>query len=246
MAYSDWVVTRSTASGSARLAGRLQRQKRTAPEKSVKSGYAKNTVRLIKAALSSVLADAIDDGYLETTNPAYSAGRKRRTVPTAVDVRPLSWEERDTLLTSAAHDLRHHALFSVLAKTGLRPGEGMALKPGDLDFRNLSVRVERAVADGGRVKSTKTYEARTVEMTPDLATTLKRHLTWLKAESLRTGKGEPEWLFPTEEGALMNKDHLAASSAVCSSGPGSLPTVCTISATPTPACCWRTAPHSPT
>jgi integrase len=30
----------------------------------------------------------------------------------------------------------------VLAKTGLRPGEGMALKPGDLDFRSLSVRVE--------------------------------------------------------------------------------------------------------
>jgi hypothetical protein len=29
---------------------------------------------------ASVLTHAIDDGYLETTNPAYSAGRKRRTV----------------------------------------------------------------------------------------------------------------------------------------------------------------------
>ncbi len=189
-------------------AGRLPRKKGKASEQEAKSGYARNTVRLIKAALLSVLTDAIDDGYLETTNPAYSAGRKRRTAPALVEVRPLSWEERDTLLTTAAPDRRHHALLSVLAKTGLRPGEGMALKPGDLDFRNLSIRVERAVTDGGRVKGTKTYESRTVEMTPDLAATLKRHLTWLKAESLRTGKGEPEWLFPTEEGTLMDKDHL--------------------------------------
>jgi integrase len=84
----------------------------------------------------------------------------------------------------------------------------MALKPEDLDFRSLSVRVERAVTDEGRVKGTKTYETRIVEMTPDLAKTLKRHLTWLKAESLRTGRGEPEWLFPTEDGTLMDKDHL--------------------------------------
>ena len=172
-------------------AGRLPRKKEKASEQEAKSGYARNTVRLIKAALSSVLTDAIDDGYLETTNPAYSAGRKRRTAPALVEVRPLPWEERDTLLTTAAPDRRHHALLSVLAKTGLRPGEGMALKPGDLDFRNLSIRVERAVTDGGRVKGTKTYESRTVEMTPDLAATLKRHLTWLKAESLRPERESP-------------------------------------------------------
>lgn len=114
-----------------------------------RSGYARNTVRLIKAALSSVLTDAIDDGYLETTNPAYSAGRKRRTAPARVEVRPLSWEERDALLAAAASDRRHHALFSVLAKAGLRPGEGMALKPGDLDLRNLSIQVERSVMGAG-------------------------------------------------------------------------------------------------
>ena len=38
--------------------------------------YSKNTVRLVKAALSSVLSDAVDDGYLPV-NPAFSAGRKR-------------------------------------------------------------------------------------------------------------------------------------------------------------------------
>jgi integrase len=130
-------------------AARLRRKKGKPSEQEANSGYAKNTVRLIEAALSSVLTD---DGYLETTNPAYSAGRKRRTAPAPVEVRPLSWEQRDALLAAAASDRRHHALFSVLAKAGLRPGEGMALRPGDLDFRNLSIRVERAATDGGRVR----------------------------------------------------------------------------------------------
>ncbi len=188
-------------------AGRLQREKGKGSEHA-NSGYSKNTVRLIKAALSSVLTDAIDDGYLETTNPAYSAGRKRRTVSAPGEVRPLSWEERDVLLTSAAPDRRHHALLSVLAKAGLRPGEAMALKAVDLDFRSLSVLVERAVTDGGRVKGTKTHETRIVDLTPDLAAALKRHLAWVKAESLRSGSGDLEWLFPTQEGTPMDKDHL--------------------------------------
>ena len=141
-------------------AARLRPNKGEPSQYEARSGCAKNTVRLIKAALSSVLTDTIDDGYLETTNPACSAGRKRRTAPTPVEARPLSWEQRDALLAAAASDRRHHALFSVLAKAGLRPGEGMALKPGDVDFRNLSIRVERSVTDGGRVKGTKTHEAR--------------------------------------------------------------------------------------
>jgi integrase len=34
-------------------------------------------------------------------------------------------------------------------------------------------------------------------------------LTWLRAEALRQGTGEPEWLFPRADGALMNKDYAA-------------------------------------
>src|SRR5262249_26525369 len=72
----------------------------------VMSGYSKNTVRLIKAALSTVLSDAADDGYI-ATNPAFSAGRKRgrrAEVLTQAErlqpIRPLSWDERDALLAA--------------------------------------------------------------------------------------------------------------------------------------------------
>jgi hypothetical protein len=58
------------------------------------------------------------------------------------------------------------------------------------------------------MKDTKTYETRIVGMTPDLAATLKRQLTWLKVESIRTGMGEPARLLPTAEGAPIHRDHL--------------------------------------
>src|SRR5207249_601855 len=95
--------------------------------KPAKIGYAKNTVRLIKAALSTVLSDAADDGYV-ATNVAFSAGRKRgkraETLTQAERlqrVRPFSWDERDMFLAAAVSDRRHHALFALMAKTGLRP-----------------------------------------------------------------------------------------------------------------------------
>jgi integrase len=63
---------------------------------------------------------------------------------------------------------------------------------------------------GARVKDTKTHEIRTVDLTVDLALTLRRYLAWLRADRLQRGQGEPEWLFPRADGRLMDKDHAAA------------------------------------
>jgi integrase len=178
-------------------------------------GYSKNTVRLIKAALSTVLSDAVDEAYI-STNPAFGAGRKRGKKAEAMTqaerlqkIRPMSWNHRDALLTAAASDRRHYALLATLVKAGLRPGEGFALKPTDVDFQSKTLRIERSATDDGSVKDTKTHDMRTVDATSDLVVTLKRHLTWLKAENLREGAGEPEWLFPKADGTLMDKDYAA-------------------------------------
>jgi len=182
----------------------------------VKVGYSKNTVRLIKAALSTVLSDAVDDGYLET-NPAFGAGRKRGKRAEALTqaerlqkIRPMSWHDRDAFLAASARRHRYHALFAVLAKAGLRPGEAFALQPGDLDLKARTLRVERAVTIGARVKDTKTHDVRTVDLTQDLAQIIRRWIVSLKAESLAAGRGEPAWLFPKADGTLMDKDHAAA------------------------------------
>ena len=178
-----------------------------------RQGYAKNSVRLMKASLSALLSDAADDGIIPA-NPAFQLGRRKASRADKLTpaerlqkVRPMTWEQRDAFLAAAAGEPPYAVLFAILAKAGLRPSEAFALKPGDLDACERTLRVERAWSLG-RLKPTKTYEERTVDLTPELAAALQRHLTWLKTESLRRGRGEPEWLFPNEDGHPMDESRV--------------------------------------
>ena len=75
--------------------------------------------------------------------------------------------------------------WEVMARCGLRPSEAYALKPGDLDLTAKTVRVERALDLDRSVKATKTHETRTVRLSATAVESLKKHLTWLKTETLR-------------------------------------------------------------
>ena len=127
-----------------------------------REGYARNSVRLMKAALSSMLTDAVDDELIEA-NPALQVGRKKRRAGLATPadrvraIKPMTWEQRTLLLDAAMQEPRWGALLATLAKAGLRPGEAFALRPDDIDFREKTISVERA-ASYGRIKATKTYE----------------------------------------------------------------------------------------
>jgi integrase len=159
-------------------------------------------VRLIKATLSSLLTDAVDDEIIDT-NPGLQVGRKKRragavmAADRAQKIKPMSWEQRTRFLEAAQQERRFFVVFQVLAKAGLRPGEAFALQLGDVDFRAQTLQVERAV-NLGRIKPTKTYDCRTVDLTPDLLRVLHHHVLRLKEEALRRGWGEPVWLFPND------------------------------------------------
>jgi integrase len=51
-------------------------------------------------------------------------------------------------------------------------------------------------------------EDRSVALTPDLAAMLQRHFAWLRAETLRHGWGEPEWLFPNDHGKPLDESRV--------------------------------------
>jgi integrase len=177
------------------------------------AGYANNTIRLMRATLSVILGDAVEDEIVET-NVVLGTGRRGRTRPDRITeaerqdkIRPMTKTQRDALLAlSGAFPYR--ALIHTLADTGMRPGEGLALKPEDLDLRAGTVRVERAVAHG-RLKGTKTHRARTVDLTWELVAILRRHLTVLSAEALKRAWGEPIWLFPNEAGHILDESKVA-------------------------------------
>ena len=149
-----------------------------------------------------------------TWNPSFQIGRRKASRADKLTsserlqkVRPLTWEQRDALLAEVKDDRRHAALFQLLAKAGLRPGEAFALRPGDIDWKGRTLRVERAW-NLGRVKPTKTYEERTVDLTPEMVRSLERHVAWLKTEALRCGWGEPEWLFPNDQGLPLDESRV--------------------------------------
>jgi hypothetical protein len=84
------------------------------------SGLSKNTVRLIRACLSTVLAEALDDELVKA-NPTTLASRQRSRKPNSTiaerqqAIRPLSDEELARFLEAATHDRperrRHRVLY---------------------------------------------------------------------------------------------------------------------------------------
>ena len=62
-----------------------------------------------------------------------------------------------------------------LVPDGVLAKDSFALRPEDIDFKNQTLRVDRAATDDGQVKDTKTHETRTVDLTPDVVAMLKRH-----------------------------------------------------------------------
>jgi integrase len=177
------------------------------------AGLSKNTVRLIRACLSAMLAEAVDDGRL-ALNPAALASRRGRAHAdsiTASDrqkaIRPLAENELAAFLKQAEAD-SYHVLLMTLARSGMRPGEAMALRWSDLDFVNRQILVERALSDGG-VSSTKTGAIRRVDMSRELRDALTGLYVAREKETLRRGWSEiPQWVFVNSRGNLLDQSRL--------------------------------------
>ena len=168
-------------------------------------GLGKNSVRLIRAALSAMLSSAVDDAII-AANPALRLGLKLRGQPdrlTPVDrqqaIRPMAAAELAAFLEAAERVTpQYAALFLLLGHTGLRPGEAFALRWTDIDFDAGRLQVERAWS-AGRIESTKTGARRIVDLTARLVRRLRRLHLERKAEALRRGWPElPAWVFCTE------------------------------------------------
>lgn len=131
-----------------------------------------NTVRKTHVVLGSILDAAIDDGHL-ITNPA----RRSRLVnaPTGKQVRAeapemVTWstDELKRFLTwdRDVYEDEHYALWVVLAHTGMRRSEALALRWNDVEVKNQRIAIRRAAdtINHGTVKTTKNGSARGVDV----------------------------------------------------------------------------------
>jgi integrase len=167
-------------------------------------GTSREYVKLILSVLHIVLEAAQDDEVI-VVNPAaklrkpFKLSKKTAVLPD--EIKAMTRPQVAAFL--AAADVlvpRLAALFLLLARTGLRLGEALALHWTDLDFQGGTLRVARTLSTG-KVGTPKSGAARDVDVSPMLARRLRRLHLARKTEALGRGWSEmPPWIFCTRTG----------------------------------------------
>jgi integrase len=126
----------------------------------------------MKNVISGVLNKAVDDETIQT-NPAHELGKIFKTQDKRKDLDFLTKEELKKLLdTVQVHFPRHYPLFLLLARTGLRIGEAIALQWGDIDFNGRFITIQRGISRG-RIGAPKNGKNRRIDMSLQLTESLK-------------------------------------------------------------------------
>jgi integrase len=170
-------------------------------------GYASSTVSHMRDVISGVLNQAVDDELIPA-NPALRLGKiiKRKDKKEAIN--PLSAEELKLLLdTVKEHFSDHYVLFLLLARTGMRIGEALALQWVDIDFNSRFIEVKQSIVRG-EISTPKSGKSRRVDISLQLTAALKIHELESKKKGLALGLGDvPEFVFTNEKGRVIDKDN---------------------------------------
>ena len=169
------------------------------------SGLSRSRVKVILNLLSAILNSAVEDGYLPA-NPGMRLGRTIRAkngLP-ETEIHPLTKEELALFLaTVREHFSSTYPLFLLLARTGLRIGEALALKWSDIDFHGSFIDVKRSWRRK-RLSTPKNGKSRRVDMSRQLKETLEALLVARKEEAWRRNWEQlPEWVFCNADGQML-------------------------------------------
>jgi integrase len=173
-------------------------------------GKSVNTVRLIRAALSAMCADASDTSsplHLLVRNPVALAGgrrhrraeRKRQKAQKQKRVRVLTPQERDALLeASVTEGLPCQVLFTYMADSGPRPGEALALRWEHINWQHATA----------WVWATKTSTERTVDLSRRTVELLRKLRAEQQKRALKTSTPLPDLCFLNRRGQPIDQSRL--------------------------------------
>jgi integrase len=165
--------------------------------------------------LRVVLQGAVEDGLL-TVNPASKVGRFLPKDPEKFEAVFLTGEELERFLSSIrALNPEHYPLFLTFARTGMRLGEALALRWGDIQFggdtsdTNRFFWIRRNYTAGSFV-TPKSDKARRVDMSQQLRTVLLslREQRLLHAMLKDEGPISEDLVFPSPTGAPLDPANL--------------------------------------
>ena len=168
-------------------------------------GYAVSTVTHIKNVVSGVLNKAVDNEII-AGNPVHSLGKNFLKVKDKREhIDPLTAKELKKLLdTAQAHCPEDYPLFLLLARTGMRIGEPLALQWGDIDFAGRFITVKQALSRG-RVETPKSGKIRRVDMSLQLKEALTAYKLKAKKKGFALGLGDaPAYVFTNRLGLFID------------------------------------------
>jgi len=161
-----------------------------------REGVGEPTILKTLTLLQGILQRAVVWGRIRA-NPVSPIRKPVQTRRHAVRPIPPATVEQIRRKLIAQRRIRDATLVSVMAYAGLRPGEALALRWGDIGERTILV--ERAAALGA-VKETKTGQTRTVRLLGPLARDLRE---W----RFKCGRpGDDALVFPRFDGAVWNEE----------------------------------------
>jgi integrase len=178
--------------------------------------HSRNTVRLIITALRAVLSAALEDGMIQS-NPASGVGKFNRKAKGEAKAQAMTRLEAESFLLACQNTCPdYNALFFTALRAGLRKGELIALKWGDIQFgesendNNRFIHVQRNCYQG-KMTSPKGNRPRRVDMTKQLRAVL---LEWKDAalvQAFQFGKTSivDDLVFPSEAGTPICADNIA-------------------------------------
>jgi integrase len=170
-----------------------------------REGLADASVRLAYTVLRAVLADAVLDGLIADN----VAARARRPGIARREARHLSAGDVARVLTKARSE-RYARVLTLIAVTGLRRGEALALSWGHVDLKGAALKVVATanIVDGQlEISEPKSGRSRrTVPLSPATVTLLKAQRAAQAKERLRAGELwiDSGLVFTDEFGAPVN------------------------------------------
>jgi integrase len=181
-------------------------------------GLSARTVRYIHTILHSALSAAVRDGRL-AVNPTDKAVPPSARQAASPEMHTWSGEELGRFLDWAkARDEELHPAWLVLAMTGMRRGEALALRWGDVDFDAATISVRRAltlIRNKGKVGEMvvgppKSGKPRVVDVDEQTLAALRSYRAWRGSVALTLARSDA-YVLGRIDGSPRQPEHFSRS-----------------------------------